>query len=295
MVIHAGTFKTGTTSFQEYLAINYSSLLDRGVLYPKSGRMDGSIEAHHDLAYRIGSKNNFEAWLGIEDELRKLIDHKIHTILISSECFCRFDRAEIEELKKTLAAYNPVILMCFRDVVVYIESFYKQEVKLGRYYESISNFFNDNQYLFDYEQIKENWGAHFENIVLLNYDEINRYSVVPTLMDVIGIDCDGLQNADTKVNVSLGNGLTRALLLLNRIEKKFVSSNEYSGAFISSSALRCTRYIRKIIRKHSDSNIVTLLCYVFPNKDFMTVKLARSARLLTLNQKTKTQTQRQNE
>ena len=38
IIIHAGTHKTGTTFLQSFLSLNYKRLLDKGILFPLSGK-----------------------------------------------------------------------------------------------------------------------------------------------------------------------------------------------------------------------------------------------------------------
>ena len=47
LILHIGMPKTGTTTIQHFLRINYDILLQGGVLYPQSGR---TYEAHHQFA-----------------------------------------------------------------------------------------------------------------------------------------------------------------------------------------------------------------------------------------------------
>lgn len=89
LVIHAGASKTGTSTFQAFMAERFEENREAGVLYPEAGRwLDGS---HHELAFALRplphlvSESSAESILrAMEDEIRRACPS---SVVISSELF----------------------------------------------------------------------------------------------------------------------------------------------------------------------------------------------------------------
>ena len=96
IVLHIGRQKTGTTSIQRFLAANEQVLADAGILYPKTGRLEGGHSAHHELAVALNENESDGHSL---QQLRKqlsteLLNSAAETIIFSSEAFQRLHRPQ---------------------------------------------------------------------------------------------------------------------------------------------------------------------------------------------------------
>jgi hypothetical protein len=85
--IHIGTHKTGTTSIQRLLARNSATLLERGFLYPESGRMDEAHPGHHNIAWQVTRDRRFDKRLGTIDDLAREVRARHEHVVLSSEDF----------------------------------------------------------------------------------------------------------------------------------------------------------------------------------------------------------------
>lgn len=91
LYIHGGTNKTGTTSIQSFLALNYDVLLSLSVLYPKTGR-DELIQHHYlfssirnpEHPYFIPKKTYDEYLIDLSDEI---VTNHPEKVILSSEMF----------------------------------------------------------------------------------------------------------------------------------------------------------------------------------------------------------------
>lgn len=55
LILHIGTFKTGTSSIQQFLGANFDALRKAGICYPVAGRREGtSVPGHHLLSHVAG-------------------------------------------------------------------------------------------------------------------------------------------------------------------------------------------------------------------------------------------------
>lgn len=90
-IFHIGWSKTGTSAFQKWLLQNEEELLQKGVLYPKTGRWaEGS---HHELALSLRPIEGYQSKHDAQTLWGKLIlemlacqkNKDIHTVIITSE------------------------------------------------------------------------------------------------------------------------------------------------------------------------------------------------------------------
>jgi hypothetical protein len=55
LILHIGTFKTGTSSIQQFLGANVDALQNAGICYPLAGRRPGAnVPGHHRLSSTVG-------------------------------------------------------------------------------------------------------------------------------------------------------------------------------------------------------------------------------------------------
>lgn len=190
--IHIGTFKTGTTSIQQFLKDNRARLENRGIYVPTT-----QVLAHHPLPLSLIKKHSYwrGGWREFEggpDEIwGKLIEEIEETdcenIVLSSESFCdlvnencrKSSQYFADYLKKKLGVYDVKIICYLRSIEPYLRGIYQESVKitsstisLG---EEISNLFARDSihtkpsiYLDFYEGI---FGR--ENIIVKEYSKDN--------------------------------------------------------------------------------------------------------------------------
>jgi len=132
LIVHIGSWKTGTTAIQSFLSTRYQDLAAEGILYPRTSRMraDGGLDtAHHALRQAFdaadGAMTQSLAMLldGIDQERRQV---QCHTVLLSSETFMNFCRPET--LLRYIDADEVQIIATFRNQAEFISAMYYTEV-----------------------------------------------------------------------------------------------------------------------------------------------------------------------
>src|SRR5690625_3476045 len=103
LIIHIGTFKTGTTALQKHLAARRESLLaESGLLFPRAGEIPAG--GHHNLVYEVtGSWKYVVERGGFEELEREIAESSPNSVLISAENLSSY------------AVGNPVVAPHFGD------------------------------------------------------------------------------------------------------------------------------------------------------------------------------------
>jgi hypothetical protein len=168
IIIHAGTHKTGTTFLQSFLSLNYKRLLDKGILFPLSGKI-GKFSGHHNIAWQLNDDERFKKKYGTLEELcSEIKQSKCRTIILSSEDFgfihLSMDKLHFVKQKFNELGYRVEAILCFREPVSYADSLYCELLKYG-----LDVSFNDF-----IDEIIENGRFNFtkKQIYSFKYDEI---------------------------------------------------------------------------------------------------------------------------
>jgi len=132
IIIHIGRHKTGTTSIQNFLALNEELLLNRyGIYYPDIGR-DPLMKYHHPI-FRDWAENkkNLDLQLinkFIENAKRKSASR----ILLSSEILSRDSITETKWIQLKEAFNEEILIIVYlRRQDKYLQSMYAEEIKAG--------------------------------------------------------------------------------------------------------------------------------------------------------------------
>lgn len=234
--VHIGTPKTGTTTIQEYLAVNYDLLLTKGCLVPVSSRRHKS---NHTLLanYCINKKTITAISIrnGIYDEkslakfrrdFQKSIRKEIrmfsgsHIVLSNEQCYGRLTTTkEIRKLRnlfKGLGARVRIIVY-LREQSDMLCSYYSSKMKNGMTYmmESMDDFSRDG--MFDYNGRLEMWEQVFgiENMIVRIYDRdrLHDNDIISDFMETIGLEKAG--QVPEQLNRKLSASQCEFLRLIN--------------------------------------------------------------------------------
>ena len=243
--LHVGPPKTGTSSIQRLLSQSYAVLLDRGVLYPRAGRVNsGKQYQHNDTSDNIDFqfnpiKHKLLHWalkgrvVGIDPEtcwsyiLSEQKQTKSHTILLSDEGFASLSVEQMNRLKSLMSGFKVNVIFYLRDPFSRIVSSYKQSVKIGNCCKSFEGYLaeivEENRlyslkvYL---ERFRDCFGA--DSLIVRDFDKIINDDVdleydFLKILGIESVDFEYFKNKDIS-NASPSNGVIRLLRELNRIE-----------------------------------------------------------------------------
>lgn len=259
--LHIGTFKTGTTSIQNFLAENRDLLLDEGILYPLSSRTQKYPEAHHNLASELIKENrsylpnemydlNAGKW---KDVIKEIENFKGEKVIISSEHFNRLTLKEIEIIGKYLSNYE-VKIMCFlRKQDEYFESYYCQDIKIAHYWGDIKNYIAKYKNEGNYHKKLEPWKQTFgkENIIVRVFNKSFKNDLINNFLAIVDFELGESQDKKRKVkNVTPSLKVIKVINFLNIIARsKLKLSKDQCRVLYLKSLLTPQDKIRKIIEK----------------------------------------------
>ena len=231
VIIHIGVPKTGSTAIQKFLFKKKEELKKLGLEYHETYALDDENPdywAHHLLAHKWGgwmNKNSFpiqpdDAWKALREDV---LNGDNRTILISSERFADFfSNANIDEvlkfIKVTLSPANIKIIGYVRNQIDLIESFYKQQVKVGIKVPPLKVYIERQLPGFlDFFEIFEKCSEYFghDNIIVRSYENDLKKdgNIIYSFIKACGFKPheDLFLNSDKKYNTSTST-LSTALL-----------------------------------------------------------------------------------
>jgi hypothetical protein len=208
-VLHIGTHKTGTTSFQAWAAEAREALRARGVRYFKG--MYG--KNHFDLAFLALRRNRnmpmrskhpdwcLDEWQAeARAHLQEQSSGAERTLLCSAEAlsYVRF-ADEVETLVELFAPRQVQVVVAFREPDVFLQS-YKEDLAVqgfrpSRYPESFA-YVKPDTWLLRYDDLLDAYRSVLgeEHVASIRYEEaVERDgSIIPALLDAAAIDRTGL-------------------------------------------------------------------------------------------------------
>lgn len=259
--LHIGTFKTGTTSIQNFLFQNRDKLLDQGILYPLSGIRERNSIAHHNLPVELIKENrshlsqemydiNAGGWKELVEEIKRFQGEKV---IISSEHFNRLVWEEIEKIKEYLSNYEVKIIVFLRRQDEYFISYYCQDVKIAHYWGNIKSYISKYKNEGNYYQKLEPWKQIFgkENIIVKVFKKTLKTNLIPGFLKIIDCKSEITKNKGMAVkNVTPSLKIIKIINVLNIIARgKLLLSKDTCRFFYLKSLLNPQHKARKIIEK----------------------------------------------
>jgi len=235
--LHIGTFKTGTSSIQQYLKIHSGWLESQGYFVPQSG-----LVGHHDLPLSLIKEfTQFRApwpafdgtWEDIWGNVISQIERtSCSKIIISSENFCdivnehaRVNSNKIADvLTQYFKPYDVVVIAYIRKLNSYVQSMYREAVKVGQLTRSMDEILKSylahksihihpSIYLDFYSKI---FGKKNIAVKLYSTDLFEEGDVVMDFLSLIGVTANGRPSTNKEqANVSLSANATQLKRIFN--------------------------------------------------------------------------------
>lgn len=207
VVVHCGTYKTGSSSIQNTLYENKRYLLEKyGILYPETGlRKDKAIGMRHTKF--PFAKEGVELDTLLDNLRREVLEAScsghLKKVVISSEAWSHPGMAwkvkYLIDLFNDLGASDVVAILYIRNLYDYTRRHYREftfrhgnELKIGSYVSKKIK-------VFDYNLLVKNLKKFFgEGLVVRGYDEIN--SVLSDFISFLGLSEKELVKERKKFN-----------------------------------------------------------------------------------------------
>jgi hypothetical protein len=185
--LHAGTHKTGTTSFQQAMREHAAWLAEKRVFFPSVGELYGSrIGGLHSIPREMRDGSLGPGVRGLGDFLAAFEASGLDAALISSEGFSLLDDAQLGAFAERVSGYSVRPVMAFRHPIAFISSTYcsagafKLLRPLDRYLISAAS-----QRRVQYGNIASRWTTTFPETVFLQYE--THPSIEKPLLSLMGL------------------------------------------------------------------------------------------------------------
>lgn len=204
VVLHIGTYKTGSTSIQLWLRDHPLLLAEVGARFPYGWlRRDNHLELALGLMRRDrlsparmrGVEWEDDAWCGqmLGQVTADLVAHQDETTILSAEdtMLLRSD-AELRALRALIGDAHVVVYL--RDPDGFLDAW--EDTLLGKLDLPLSDDPSDfncveaDSHLVDYGHLVEQWSRHFTKVTVFNYDRIGG-SVIPSFAALLGVTAPG--------------------------------------------------------------------------------------------------------
>ncbi len=206
--VHIGNWKTGSTTIQNFLTLNYDGLINLGFLYPKTLR----LRINHNILQNI-SKNP-ELFKQYYSTLKNEIKNSgCNSVIFSQENF--IDLTEnidfIYNLKNILMSvgFDKIyIILYMRDTYSFLNSLCSQEAR-ARHLDTARNTLAKDfrmRFLFDYRMVIDYYSQVFdkENLIVKLFDK-NEFYQEDLLKDFLNIFNIKMQDSFVKPNKEIKN------------------------------------------------------------------------------------------
>lgn len=209
IILHLGTYKTGTSSIQQTLRKNSAKLKKSGFLYPlpPSEKMINQHATICDLLNNDSGLSKLNIYL--ENVKVEAKSAKCRTIIFSTEAFSSLDKNSIIvflEMLTTVISKNIKSILYFRNIEDYKLSTLSQLIK-----SPLNNFYNGRfkhqlARRLDYDAIYEKWNITGNKLRILSFDE--QRDTVASFFEELEIDV-----TDLEIPKSLNKSLPFSVLL----------------------------------------------------------------------------------
>ena len=174
VILHVGTWKTGSKALQKFWARNQDELRRRGIHYPldpSAPYMQGGNRSYQSLIATAGDPQRRARLQALAEAIHA---DACETSLVSHENICNLSLPELLEFVACLAGCRFRIALYLRRQDHYAASLYNQHVKAGVAFPgSFDEHFEQYRSRYDYRQMVERLGTVFglENIAVRPYEK----------------------------------------------------------------------------------------------------------------------------
>lgn len=237
LILHVGTYKTGTTAIQRFFFDNQTALKPEGIHYVKTGlKTDDAWGPRHRWLAHLAHRSP-EIWSRFHAELKNASPQ---IAIVSYEGFWRF-LGHVPQLASELSPYEVTVVAGLRRQDRFLASFHLQCIRYNRDDAPPARKWNNRPYMKNqmrYHTAMQVWCENFgrDSVRPFLYDEA-RKDVLPQFMEAAGLPPTLLKNTPPH-NVSpekwtpegvLGEKLAKAVLARYADENKRLFADFFPG------------------------------------------------------------------
>ena len=174
VILHAGMHKTGTSALQNSLYAHRDALLNAGILYPNAGlHLDSPQAGYRHLWLRRSLEQEGPQSFAIKQLRQEVADSTCHTVVLSYEGFFT-PATDVSHLREALNGFDTTVLLYLRHPVDYLESKYREWVRLLSYTGEIEEFLSWQWPFLDVLSQASEWEKQFgpDHMVIRSYDSL---------------------------------------------------------------------------------------------------------------------------
>lgn len=222
--IHIGLNKTGTSSIQDFFAMNDAVLAQEGYVYPKAGR---DSAAHHPLSALL-KRTQANVEIKSTDLGKQLLAEiaDARNVVLSSEDLHTLDARKIGMLGQLFQGHSVRVFLYVREHLGYLSSWYQQNIQashLSCAFDTFCYFTKAPLHI-----IADRWANEFghDRIVCRIYDRSQLFGgdIVADFTKLIGIDAAATHY--TRKPYESNPSVAGNLLFVKRLMNNFLSKAE---------------------------------------------------------------------
>ncbi|MBQ6400711.1 MAG: hypothetical protein IJI20_00345 [Firmicutes bacterium] len=251
LYLHIGTYKTGTTSVQEYFFSHTDFFAEHGIAYPippyryvqKNGTKKPwsrnacfiswpvwDEEGNRDLALE---NQQFHDCMDQLHDLFRTYD----TVVLSDEALCK----RMYEIKGTLERvaqdskendYTLKLIIYLRRQDQFIESRWNQAIKVTLEHRmTIEDYIDYYSDYLDYYELLDYYASVVgdENIIVRRYTDAARTGILQDFLQIIGMDPSGIPEENPVTNTGLYGNTVRLKTLINQVQSLTNAEQKFFG------------------------------------------------------------------
>lgn len=235
-ILHVGMHKTGSSYLQNTLHSNRDRLADVGILYPDAGlHLDSPQAGYRHLGLRRSLAQEGPECFAMRSLRDEIASGDFHTVIVSYEGFFTPD-TDAADLRSAFEEFDPTLMLVLRHPVDYIESKYREWVRLLNDTRDIDRFLDWQWPFLDVVDRADEWAAEFgaERLYIRSYDGLAQPSgIIEALFDLVPGPAPELEPS-AQSNPGPSNEYTLAKLLANRLRLSGVPTGDRAARALDS-------------------------------------------------------------
>ena len=186
VVLHIGTYKTGTSTLQHFFRNNSEELRKHSVYYPDSPS-HRTRNQHAELASMVAGQKWDDVLSYINLSILAAKEHNCTTLLLSSEAFSSLNRVDVEKLISIFEIeIEIVVVVVFRNIYDYFYSTLCQLIKSPDKNLFTGKIVGQVKRRLNYDSMIESWDHERADLKVYSFNDM-KLELISSFFNVLGI------------------------------------------------------------------------------------------------------------